>query len=151
MNASHAFPLIFILCLTLPGCARADGPLYTSECRDAAGGQSFFIEERVADGRRSGLQVAKVDFQSTGSIARLLVFTAVAGGIDEGDSYVSSDLVLSFSSDADQYRLIRKANISLATEGETGPIIEGFRLHQERGDILQVIDEGKPLPCVTGG
>jgi hypothetical protein len=96
------------------------------------------------------LKVAKIDLLPGGGIARVLVFAAVPGGIDEGDTYANSDLTLSFASDADQYQLIAKANISIATEGETGPIIEGFRFHHDNGDILQVIDESAPLPCKGG-
>jgi hypothetical protein len=55
--------------------------------------------------------------------------------------------VLIFSSDAEQYKLIAKANISIATEGETGPIIEGFRLHHDDGRIQHVIEESKALEC----
>lgn len=150
MNHRSVLGLAGFFSLMSNGYSWADPAVYTAVCRDRAGGQAFFIEERIADGRHTGLQVAKVDFLPDRGIARLLVFSAVPGGIDEGDSYVGSDLVLSFSSDADQYVLIRKANISLATEGETGPIIEGFRLHHDNGEILQVIDEASPLPCGEG-
>jgi len=55
--------------------------------------------------------------------------------------------LLIFASDADQYKLIAKANISLATEGETGPVIEGFRFHHDDGRILRIIDEPHTLEC----
>jgi hypothetical protein len=150
MSHRTAIGLAGLLCLWLAGCARAEPPVSTAVCRDPAGAQAFFIEERIAEGRHTGLAVAKVDFLPDGGIARLLVFTAVEGGIDAGDTYAASDLLLSFSSNADQYQLIRKAHIGLATEGETGPIIEDFRLHHDNGQILQVIDEASALPCVEG-
>lgn len=150
MNQRPTVGLAGLLCLGLTGCASAEDPVFTAVCRDPAGAQAFFIEERIADGRHTGLQVAKVDFEPDGGVARLLVFSAVPGGIDQGDTYAGSDLTLSFSSNADQYVLIRKAHISLATEGETGPIIEDFRLHHDNGQILQVIDEASPLACVEG-
>jgi hypothetical protein len=118
----------------------------TAVCEDRAGGQTFFIEQTGRAGQVTALKVAKVDHAGKG-INRLLVFTAVPGGIDAGDSYATSDLVLSFASDADAYRLIAKANITLATEGEDGPIIEGFRLHHDNGNILLIIDDAAPLPC----
>ena len=150
MRQRTVIGLVGLLCLSLCACAGAQAPVYTAVCRDPAGAQTFFIEERIAEGRHTGLQVAKVDFLPNGAIARLLVFTAVEGGIDEGDTYAASDLLLRFSSNADQYQLIRKAHIGLATEGEAGPIIEDFRLHHDNGQILQVIDEASPLPCVEG-
>jgi hypothetical protein len=131
--------------------ASAEGLVFTAECPDPVGAQTFFIEERIADGRHTGLQVAKADFAPQGSIARLMVFSAVPGGIDEADTYVGSDLTLTFSSKADQYLLIRKASISLATEGETGPVIEDFRLHHDNGQILQVIEEANPVHCTEDG
>lgn len=127
----------------------AGAQIFTSVCRDPSGGQTFYLQEKIENGRHRSLQVAKVDMPPGGGISRLLVFSAVPGGIDEGDTYVSSDLVLTFSSDADQYNLIAKANISLATEGETGPIIEGFRFHHDDGQILQIIDEPQTLRCLT--
>jgi hypothetical protein len=127
----------------------AEPQIFTSTCPDPAGGQIFFIEETIDGARHRALKVAKID-QADKGISRLLVFTAVPGGIDEGDTSVTSDLILSFASDADQYALIAKANITLATEGETGPIIEGFRLHHDNGKILQVIDDAAPLPCRSG-
>jgi hypothetical protein len=139
-----------LLAIALSSPAWADKQIYTSVCNDPAGGQSFFIEEMIDGGRHTQLKVAKIDLLPGDGIARVLVFTAVPGGIDEGDTYATSDLTLSFASDADQYQLIAKANISIATEGETGPIIEGFRLEHDNGDILQVIDESAPLPCKGG-
>ena len=149
MNQRLTVGLAGFLSLGLTIEASAEEPVFTAVCRDPAGAQTFFIEERIADGRHTGLQVAKVDFLPDGGIARLLVFSAVPGGIDESDTYAGSDLTLSFSSNADQYVLIRKAHIGLATEGETGPIIEDFRLHHDNGQILQVIDETSPIACVT--
>lgn len=128
----------------------ADSAVYNAVCRDAAGAQSFFIEEHLADGLHTDLQVAKVDFLPNGRIARLLVLSAVPGAIEEGDSFVSSDLFVRFSSNADQRLLIRKANITLATEGETGPIIESFRFHHDNGEILYLIDDSNTLPCLAG-
>lgn len=127
----------------------AEPQVITSVCADPSGGQTFYLQEKIDDGRHSSLEVAKIDMLPAGGISRLLVFSAVPGGIDEGDTYASSDLLLIFSSDADQYNLIAKANISLATEGESGPIIEGFRFHHDDGRILQVIDEPKALECRT--
>jgi len=149
MNQRLTVGLAGFLSLGLTIEVSAEEPVFTAVCRDTAGAQTFFIEERIADGRHTGLQVAKVDFLPDGGIARLLVFSAVPGGIDEGDTYTGSDLTLSFSSNADQYLLIRKAHISLATEGETGPIIEDFRLNHDNGQILQVIDETSPVACVS--
>lgn len=121
--------------------------VFASVCEDPAGGQTFYVQEKIDHGRHSSLEVAKVDMLPGEGISRLLVFSAVPGGIDEGDTYVSSDLLLIFSSDSDQYNLIAKANISLATEGETGPLIEGFRLHHDDGRVLQIIDEAHTLEC----
>ena len=125
--------------------------VFTSVCADPSGGQTFYLQEKIDEGRHSSLEVAKVDMLPGEGISRLLVFSAVPGGIDEGDSYVSSDLVLIFSSDADQYNLIAKANISFATEGETGPIIEGFRFHHDDGRILQIIDDPQTVECRMDG
>ena len=100
-----------------------------------------------APGRHSGLEVAKVDLLPGEDISRLLVFSALPGGIDEGDTWPASDLVLIFSSDADQYNLIAKANISLATEGEMGPIIDGFRLQHDDGRILQIVEAPQAVEC----
>ena len=138
-----------LLAMTWAGPIMAEPQIFSSICRDRAGGQTFFIEETIDGDRYRALKVAKID-QAGKEISRLLVFTAVPGGIDEGDTYVTSDLILSFASDADQYALIAKANITLATEGETGPIIEGFRLHHDNGKILRVIDDDAPLPCRSG-
>jgi hypothetical protein len=121
--------------------------VFASACEDPAGGQTFYVQEKIDHGRHSSLEVAKVDMLPGEGISRLVVFSAVPGGIDEGDTYVSSDLLLIFSSDSDQYNLIAKANISLATEGETGPVIEGFRLHHDDGRVLQIIDEDHTLEC----
>jgi hypothetical protein len=140
---------IIAIAIALRPAVSGEPQIYTSVCDDPKGGQTFYLQEKIEDGRHSSLEVAKVDMLAGNGISRLLVFSAVPGGIDEGDSFVSSDLVLIFSSDADQYNLIAKANISLATEGETGPIIEGFRFHHDDGRILQIIEEPQTLECKT--
>ena len=147
-------PIVMSLLLSLAAAVAthqclAAPQVFTSVCEDPSGEQTFYLQEKIDQGRHRSLEVAKVDMEPGGEkkISRLLVFSAVPGGIDEGDTYVSADLLLIFSSDADQYNLIAKANISLATEGETGPIIEGFRFHHDDGRILQVVDEPKTLEC----
>ncbi|WP_295612518.1 hypothetical protein [uncultured Lamprocystis sp.] len=52
-------------------------------------GADFFIEETIDGDRHRALKVAKIDLTDKG-ISRLLVFTAVPGGIDEGDTYMPS-------------------------------------------------------------
>jgi len=139
--------LLFSISLAAADVAFAEPQIYSSVCADPSGGQTFYLQERIDAGKHRSLDVAKVDLLPGEGINRLLVFSAVPGGIDEGDTYVSSDLVLIFSSDAEQFDLISKANISLATEGETGPIIEGFRFHHQDGHILQIVEEPQTLPC----
>jgi hypothetical protein len=145
------YPRVFSLLLSLASAygqaVLASPQVYTAACDDPAGGQRFYLQEKIDEGRHIALDVAKLDMVPGEGVSRLLVFSAVAGGIDEGDTYVASDLALVFASDAGQYDLIAKASIVVATEGETGPVIEGFRLHHDDGRILQIIDEPDTLAC----
>jgi hypothetical protein len=121
--------------------------VYVSVCDDPAGAQRFYLQEKIDQGRHVALDVAKVDMLPGEGVGRLLVFSAVPGGIEEGDTHVSSDLLLVFASDAAEYDLIAKASIQVATEGETGPIIEGFRFHHDDGRILPIVEEPSTLEC----
>lgn len=141
-------PLLLVALALLCGRALPASPqVFTSVCDDPAGGQRLYLQEKIDGGRHVALDVAKVDMLPGEGIGRLLVFSAVPGGIEEGDTHVSSDLVLIFASDAAQYDLIAKASILVATEGETGPIIEGFRFHHDDGRILPIVEGASTLEC----
>lgn len=151
MKTRTVFLLSAIVIASAAPAVPAEPEIYSSVCDDPAGGQTFYLQEKIEEGRHSSLDIAKVDMLPQGGIYRLLVFSAAPEGIHRTDASLSTELVLTFSSNSDQYNMIAGAMVTLATEGETGPIIEGFGFRHDDGRELQIVDESEPVVCRTVG